>query len=516
MSDAEADADADAEVGPCPPVDCASPDPCLGTSCGPAGACALALTSTSACCFDAVLATDEAESADTTASVYDLAPSSAPAVGWNRSPHRAFTGEFSWYFGDPTALDFDTGERVAGRLELAPVALPADRPSRLVFHVYADVEAGPIWDVLVVRVLDPAAPAASVPVYVKDAALALGSWQRVSVDLAAFAGRTVTIQFDFDSVEATLNDTEGVSLDAIWVLSGCAPLPSCQTALDCDDAVACTSQTCAAQGQCAFAPVSACCALASDCDDGDPCTSDTCAAGTCAHAPQSGPGCCDCDDGDPCTVDTCPDDLCSHAPSTALSCCAPAALAETFEDPFTAWTFSGGGADCSWYIEPTTPAGGGPGGLAYGNGANYDCGLSAGVARSPSMTLAAGVRWTLEARLWLDTEVPSSVDILSLHAISPSGAQAQLWVKPAGLAPQKKWLTVTADLSAFGGLELALEWRFDTADANNNAGKGPHIDSVSLVSDCEARTCVDAPGCDDLLSATTEDCVDGACVFVWP
>ncbi len=512
--DAEVDAVSDTDAGPCAPSECPSPDPCLAASCAPEGGCQLALAPSDACCFDRVLLAEDAESPDTASQISDLAPSSAPAIRWNRSAHRAFTGAFGWYFGDPSALNFDNGERVAGRLELSPVTLPSDRLARLIFHVYADVEAGPTWDLLVVRV---ATPDSSTPVFVKDAGFTVDGWQRVSVDLAAFAGRTVSIQFDFDSVEATLNDTEGLTLDAIWVLTDCEVAPGCAAAPDCDDALACTVETCS-DNRCAYTPRAGCCALESDCDDGDACTHDACVAGACSHSAQSAPGCCDCDDADACTIDTCLDGTCSYAPSTALACCEPTALAETFDDPFTAWTFTGTPGDCAWYIEikPTSPPGGAATALVYGNGANYDCGLTSGVARSPSLTLTAGVRWTLQARVWLQTEVPTSVDILSLFAVTATGLEVELWTKPAGPGAQQKWLTIARDLSAFGGLEITLQWRFDTADDKNNDLAGPRVDSISLTSTCAPRTCAAPADCDDALAATTEACVDGACVFTLP
>lgn len=503
--------EADADVGPCAPSECPSPDPCLAAACAPAGTCQLALASSEACPYASVLFAEDAESPDAALLISDLAPSSAPTIGWTRSAHRAFTGDFGWYFGDPTALNFDNGERVAGRLAFPPLALPTDRAARLVFHVYADVEAGPTWDLLVVRVVGPDG---SVPVYAKDAGFTVGGWQRVSVDLAAFAGRTVSIQFDFDSVEATLNDTEGLTLDAMWVLTDDDLIAGCSAAPDCDDAVACTSETCA-DAHCAYTPLDGCCALDGDCDDGDPCTQDVCVARTCSNLVYSAPGCCDCDDGDPCTVDACLDDACAHAPSTTLACCAPTALDETFEDVFTAWTFEGTSGDCTWHIESAPPAGGAAGALAYGNGTNYDCGVSSGVASSPTMTLTAGVRWTLETRAWFETEVASSVDVLSLYAVSAAGPEVLLWTRPAGQSVQKNWRIITRDLSAFGGLTMALKWRFDT-DEINNAWAGPHIDAISLLSSCEPRACATPADCDDALAATVEDCVDGACGFTFP
>ncbi|MGH9869646.1 MAG: LamG-like jellyroll fold domain-containing protein [Candidatus Polarisedimenticolia bacterium] len=95
---------------------------------------------------------------------------------------------------------------------------------------------------------------------------------------------------------------------------------TCQagTPLDCDDADACTTDSCD--------PVDGCSSVAVDCGDGDLCTTDSCDALTgCEHEPVSCPqgevcdvetGFCeepavacsiaaDCSDADPCTIDTC-------------------------------------------------------------------------------------------------------------------------------------------------------------------------------------------------------------------
>lgn len=508
----DGDSDVDAEVSECAAGLCQPPDPCLATSCAPDGACAYALSSTAACCYDAVLATEDAESPDASVLIVDLAPSAAPPIGWTRSAHRAFDGDFAWYFGDPDALDFDNGARVAGRLELPPVALPADRPSRLVLHVFADVEPGSSWDLLVVRAV---ADGASLPVYVKDAELAVGAWQRLSVDLAAFAGRTVRLQLDFDSVEASLNATEGLYVDAIWVLSGCEPAPACGDAAECDDGVYCTDDACAA-ALCAYAPVAACCALAADCDDGDPCTEDTCSNHACVHVPATAAGCCDCDDGDPCTVDACQSDVCTHEPSPALACCQPSALSETFEQAFTAWVFAGSSADCGWYVSASPPAGAEGGALAYGNGANYDCGASQGLATSPTLHLAADTRWTLHARVWFETEPSADSDQLGLVAVAPGGAELSLWRRPPGTTPQKKWTELTLDLSSLAGLAVTLQWRFDTVDSFNNGKRGPYIDRIAVVSDCAPRVCAGPADCDDGLDATADACVGSACAYSLP
>jgi hypothetical protein len=107
-------------------------------------------------------------------------------------------------------------------------------------------------------------------------------------------------------------------------------------ALDCDDAVACTVDSCVADAGCLFTPDHAACnddnpctddicdpdngcihnLNASPCQDGDPCTiGDTCDLGSC----QSGEFT-DCSDGNACTTDGCDPELgCTHTP-TAGNC----------------------------------------------------------------------------------------------------------------------------------------------------------------------------------------------------
>jgi hypothetical protein len=104
-----------------------------------------------------------------------------------------------------------------------------------------------------------------------------------------------------------VSDSADLAID--FSASGCAP---CTNDADCDDANACTTDTCVAGG-CSSAVVPGCttCAADTDCtDDGNACTLEACVAGACATT--SDPTCAtpcavdgDCNDADPCTLDTC-------------------------------------------------------------------------------------------------------------------------------------------------------------------------------------------------------------------
>jgi hypothetical protein len=127
----------------------------------------------------------------------------------------------------------------------------------------------------------------------------------------------------------------------------------CQSAADCDDAVACTTEKCdLPTGTCQSSLLPGCCTMDAECGDGNVCTSDKCVNNACqltsivgccqgpANCDQAGDcqtatcvanqcfyedvvGCCtangDCDDGNPCTVNTCSNQQC--VASSVPNCC---------------------------------------------------------------------------------------------------------------------------------------------------------------------------------------------------
>jgi concanavalin A-like lectin/glucanase superfamily protein/slime mold repeat-containing protein len=83
---------------------------------------------------------------------------------------------------------------------------------------------------------------------------------------------------------------------------------TCQnTAIDCNDGSACTGPDVCSGGVCQnpYTPFAGCCTIHSDCDDGIPATTDTCNAGTCSNLVLSCLTSGECNDGDPCTTDSC-------------------------------------------------------------------------------------------------------------------------------------------------------------------------------------------------------------------
>ncbi len=186
-----------------------------------------------------------------------------------------------------------------------------------------------------------------------------GVWEQAELDLSSLVSSLpsadVQIRFAFDSVDSVANTYAGFLVDDVELRAfgatcstdadcddglSCSGAETCVNGacqagqpVDCDDAVACTVDSCDELSSCVNTPNdSACddgnvcsgtetCDPASgcvagtplECDDGDPCTNDSCDPVLgCFVSPVS------CDDGDACTADVCdPVTGCSSSP---ISC----------------------------------------------------------------------------------------------------------------------------------------------------------------------------------------------------
>jgi uncharacterized repeat protein (TIGR01451 family) len=149
----------------------------------------------------------------------------------------------------------------------------------------------------------------------------------VTVTLSATASPTCGDNTFVNVATAFATNAPSVQDDATLTVNlapaGCA---ACASDADCDDANACTADTCVA-GACSSSADPSCapCAADADCaDDGNPCTTTTCTAGACTTVADPSCTTCatdaECDDHDACTSDACVAGMCV---STTLATCTP-------------------------------------------------------------------------------------------------------------------------------------------------------------------------------------------------
>ncbi|MCC6751628.1 MAG: choice-of-anchor J domain-containing protein [Deltaproteobacteria bacterium] len=146
---------------------------------------------------------------------------SSTAVKWQASTRRPGAGTHSLYYGDPAKGNFDTGwlDSNDGKAVSPSVAISAGKKAALRFMLYMDTESGAYSDVLEVSVVDGST---ATKVWTKTYSnVKLKAWQEIVVDVTKYAGKSVKIQFVFDTVTSYTNSGEGVFIDNVQIHHGC-------------------------------------------------------------------------------------------------------------------------------------------------------------------------------------------------------------------------------------------------------------------------------------------------------
>lgn len=139
------------------------------------------------------------------------------AVKWQVDNYRYFDEPFALYYGNPETHNYATGAATTGTATSPWFQLPPYGTPVLTFQTYLDVEVGTPYDNLVVWVQTESSKFA---VWSKASLTDPGvyhKWTAVSVEMAEFAGETISLIFEFDSVDGNLNELEGVYIDMISV-----------------------------------------------------------------------------------------------------------------------------------------------------------------------------------------------------------------------------------------------------------------------------------------------------------
>lgn len=455
-------------------------------------------------------------------------------VSWHLSTARAHSGMQSLYFGN-ACKTYDTsmsveGGCVAGKdaqavstaLTSADYVLPAAAKAHLVFWVFLDVEP-PYTADFKPGVCKPGCPQGSscviyngeaqcmaekdvLSVAVIDAGKILplfwstqigkttaGKWQRVAIDVSAWAGKTIKLQWQFQSGTNLKNGYEGVYLDDVLVETVCAQL-ACDAATPCkDDGSACTDDICTAYvngtggaGACMFDKQSGCCTAASDCDDGQACTVDACVGGKCQSKPDaSKPACC--------------------KPSVSLY--------DGFDTgALEGWTTSGQNSSLvGWRVLPTGGVTGGTlafsdqAGSTYADAALPDDAGPKGLVCSAPIALKQGtLHDLLTFQLKMDTEWTGlaaknyknpPIDGLPKFDVFSVLVQEQGQTKPVWSSDlvygttDGQWKSITVPLDAWQGKTVQVCLSFDAGDANKNDFMGVRIDELALKVACSKQAC---------------------------
>lgn len=132
----------------------------------------------------------------------------------------------SWYYGQSSDCTYDTGGPNAGELTLiAPITLPAGE-SKLTFWSWQATEPFEEYDRPVVRIATDGATFTDLWYWADNTA----TWQLISVDLTAYAGQAVWLQFALDTRDEQHNHYPGWYVDDVQVVQSTPFLVNTATA----------------------------------------------------------------------------------------------------------------------------------------------------------------------------------------------------------------------------------------------------------------------------------------------
>ena len=140
---------------------------------------------------------------------------------WNRSSRNAHSGTQAWYFGQesfPGVFNYDRASRTSGALQSPEISLPADYPATTLsfWSWHATESADPGRDVKQVRISVDGGAFEEIFRINRDPDEQY--WYRETVDLSEYAGRSIRLQFFFDTIDRFDNGFEGWTIDDVQVM----------------------------------------------------------------------------------------------------------------------------------------------------------------------------------------------------------------------------------------------------------------------------------------------------------
>jgi hypothetical protein len=421
--------------------------------------------------------------------------SSNPNVEWSLTTASAFSGAWSLYLGNPETQSYDFGATEA-TAKSAPIALP-DTAITLRFRRKMAVEEDHCFgDVLYVVIEKIGDDITVITPFMCESTSGLFALEQY--DLSAFKGLHIRVWFGFATYDDQENQAAGIHLDNIDLIAfpgeGCCGLDA-----DCNDGDPCTNDACdpilgcthlvcgpeipcqdpACSSGCDVENDPSCCATDTDCDDAYACTTDTCVGGGCQHSPIECPA-----TNDPlCAVDFCFQGNCALSGPGALTD-GQIIFYEDFDDGTTnGWSFSTNNDDVTWSTS-TKQTSSPPLALYAGNPAaqSYDFGTSESIAKTPYISLP-NAAITLRFDHWAEVEEDHcNADLLYVVVVSTTpGVPTQVLDPKQCESTDGQFITREYSLDAFAGANVAVWFGFATFDVLENNGEGMYIDEIRLL-----------------------------------
>ena len=137
---------------------------------------------------------------------------------WHLTTRRFYSPVHSWWYGNESTGNYDTGATNWGSLVSPPISLPSADMITLVFNSWYETEdMGTFWDKKLVYISTDGGTTWTLIHQVSGSPMR--EWVEQAVDITSYAEKTVMIKFFFDTVDPVLNFFEGWYIDDVRVVA---------------------------------------------------------------------------------------------------------------------------------------------------------------------------------------------------------------------------------------------------------------------------------------------------------
>lgn len=192
---------------------------CTVDTCAADGFCAHKATGAKGCCEPDVWSNDF-DTGD--AKGMKFSNSQGASKGWQLwSP--AFTsksGKGVLYYGDKVAQNYNFGSN-KGTATTGDIKLPADTDSELTWDSYLDTESSSTYDALKIYVIVDGSKKLIYQKGITTPKFASKTWQTHKHSLTSYKGKTIKLEFDFNTTDSVSNSGKGVFIDNLKFTTKC-------------------------------------------------------------------------------------------------------------------------------------------------------------------------------------------------------------------------------------------------------------------------------------------------------
>jgi hypothetical protein len=160
---------------------------------------------------------------------------------------KAKSGLNTLYYGDLAAGNYNCGGANTGDALSSEISLMPGYGYTLRFDLFMDTEAGTFYDKLFISIYQDDQ---KYELWTKAKLPQTKAWTSHAINLNAFAGKTIQLEFFFDTKDGVANSTSGVFIDDLKIESTCTSV-ACTNNGDCNDTFGFSSESCEG-GVCAF------------------------------------------------------------------------------------------------------------------------------------------------------------------------------------------------------------------------------------------------------------------------